>query len=140
MFSSREIQDRKGPYAVYERNAVSWYLAVLKNYVGFSGRARRKEYWMFVLFNVVISFVLGAIGALIDQGSLLGSIYALAVLLPGLAVTVRRLHDTGRAGWWLLISFVPLIGFIVLLVFTAADGEPGDNAYGPNPKFAPVLG
>ncbi|WP_030905824.1 DUF805 domain-containing protein [Streptosporangium amethystogenes] len=119
---------------------MSWYLAVLKNYVGFSGRARRTEYWMFVLFNIVISLVLGGIGAVIEQGNILSSIYALAVLIPGLAVAVRRLHDTGRSGWWLLIGLVPLIGFIVLLVFMASEGEPGGNAYGSNPKFAPGLG
>jgi uncharacterized membrane protein YhaH (DUF805 family) len=76
----------------------------------------------------------------IQQVSILGGIYGLAVLIPGLAVAVRRLHDTGRSGWWLLIGLVPLIGAIVLIVFMATDGEPGDNAYGPNPKFAPALG
>ena len=76
----------------------------------------------------------------IQQVSILSGIYGLAVLIPGLAVAVRRLHDTGRSGWWLLIGLVPLIGAIVLIVFMATDGEPGDNAYGPNPKFAPALG
>ena len=119
---------------------VNWYLAVLKNYAGFSGRARRTEYWMFVLFNVIITIVLQVISLAIQQVSILGAIYGLAVLIPGLAVGVRRLHDTGRSGWWLLIGLVPLIGAIVLIVFMATDGEPGDNAYGPNPKFAPALG
>jgi uncharacterized membrane protein YhaH (DUF805 family) len=119
---------------------VNWYLAVLKNYAGFSGRARRTEYWMFFLFNVIITIVLNVIGAAIQQVSILGAIYGLAVLIPGLAVGVRRLHDTGRSGWWLLIGLVPLIGAIVLIVFMATDGEPGDNAYGPNPKLAPALG
>jgi uncharacterized membrane protein YhaH (DUF805 family) len=119
---------------------VSWYLAVLKNYAGFSGRARRTEYWMFVLFNIIITIVLDVIGLAIKQGSILGAIYGLAVLIPGLAVAVRRLHDTGRSGWWLLIGLVPLIGAIVLIVFMATEGEPGDNAYGPNPKRAPALG
>jgi uncharacterized membrane protein YhaH (DUF805 family) len=119
---------------------VNWYLAVLKNYAGFSGRARRTEYWMFFLFNVIIDIVLNVITLAIQQVSILGTIYGLAVLIPGLAVGVRRLHDTGRSGWWLLIGLVPLIGAIVLIVFMATDGEPGDNAYGPNPKFAPALG
>ena len=119
---------------------MNWYLAVLKNYAGFSGRARRTEYWMFVLFNVIITIVLNVISLAIQQGSILGGIYGLAVLIPGLAVGVRRLHDTGRSGWWLLIGLVPLIGAIVLIVFMATDGEPGDNAYGPNPKVAPALG
>lgn len=119
---------------------MNWYLAVLKNYAGFSGRARRTEYWMFFLFNVIIAIVLNVITLAIQQVSILGTIYGLAVLIPGLAVGVRRLHDTGRSGWWLLIGLVPLIGAIVLIVFMATDGEPGDNAYGPNPKFAPALG
>jgi uncharacterized membrane protein YhaH (DUF805 family) len=119
---------------------VNWYLAVLKNYASFSGRARRTEYWMFSLFNVIIAIVLNVISLAIQQVSILGTIYGLAVLIPGLAVGVRRLHDTGRSGWWLLIGLVPLIGAIVLIVFMATDGEPGDNAYGPNPKFAPALG
>ena len=119
----------------YERNAVSWYLAVLKNYAGFSGRARRTEYWMFILFNIIISAVLGAIGSVADQGSTLGGLYGLVVLIPSLAVAVRRLHDTGRSGWWLLIGIIPLIGAIVLIVFMASEGKPGDNEYGSNPKL-----
>jgi uncharacterized membrane protein YhaH (DUF805 family) len=119
---------------------MNWYLGALKNYVGFSGRARRKEYWMFVWFNILVSIVLyladrmlGTLDAETGVG-LLGALYSLGVLLPSLAVAVRRLHDTGRSGWWLLIGFVPLIGAIVLLVFFVLDGEPGSNAHGPNPK------
>ena len=115
---------------------MEWYVKVLKQYADFSGRARRKEYWMFVLFNILI-----AVGIAIVEAVLLGltmgvlsMIYALAVLLPGLAVTVRRLHDTGRSGWWVLISLIPFIGVIVLLVFMATDGEQGTNQWGPNPK------
>jgi len=119
---------------------MNWYLGALKNYVGFSGRARRKEYWMFVWFNILVSIVLyvadkllGTLDAETGVG-LLGALYSLGVLLPSLAVAVRRLHDTGRSGWWLLIGFVPLIGAIVLLVFFVLDSEPGSNAHGPNPK------
>lgn len=122
---------------------MEWYLKVIKNYVGFSGRARRKEYWMFALFNIIISIVLGVIDGVLglqvggEQGAgLLGLIYSLAVLLPSIAVSIRRLHDTGRSGWWLLIAFVPLIGFIVLLIFMVQDGQPGSNEYGANPKGA----
>jgi uncharacterized membrane protein YhaH (DUF805 family) len=115
-------------------------LAVLKNYAGFSGRARRTEYWMFFLFNLIITLVLDAIGMAIKQGSLLGGIYGLAVLIPGIAVAVRRLHDTGRSGWWLFIGLIPIVGTIVLIVFMATEGQPGDNEYGPNPKLAPALG
>ena len=119
---------------------MSWYLQALKKYAVFSGRSRRMEYWYFVLFNIIVSIVLGVIDGLLGtSGSyagagLLSGIYGLAVLIPSLAVTVRRLHDTDRTGWWILIALVPLIGVIVLLVFAALDGTPGDNQYGPNPK------
>lgn len=111
-----------------------WYLEALKKYAVFEGRARRREYWFFVLFNLIISFVLGFIEGLVGGPGVLGAIYALAVLIPGIAVAVRRLHDTGRSGWWLLIALVPIVGFIVLLVFMVQDGTPGPNQYGPNPK------
>ena len=120
---------------------MNWYLEVLKKYAVFSGRARRKEYWFFVLFNIIISIVLAVIDGVTGSFSpeagmgLLGGIYTLAVLIPGIAVSVRRLHDTERSGWWLLIYLVPL-GAIVLLVFTAQDSKPGQNQYGANPKEA----
>jgi uncharacterized membrane protein YhaH (DUF805 family) len=117
-------------------NAVNWYLAVLKNYAGFSGRARRTEYWMFFLVNLVIAVVLDILGLYARFFTIIGLLYGLAVLIPSLAVGVRRLHDTGRSGWWLLIGLIPVIGTIILLVFFATDGEPGDNQYGPNPKSA----
>lgn len=115
---------------------MQWYLKVLKNYVGFQGRARRKEYWMFVLFNVIVAFVLGFIGGLIDQvfGMILGYAYGLAVLLPSLAVAVRRLHDTRRSGWMLLLNLIPFVGSIIVLVFLCMDSETSDNQYGSNPK------
>ncbi len=118
---------------------MDWYLKVLKNYFGFSGRARRKEYWMFFLFNLVIAIVLGIVdnmaGLVSDSGyGVLGSLYALAILIPSIAVGVRRLHDTGRTGWWLLIGLIPLIGAIVLLVFFVLEGTSGPNEYGPDPK------
>ncbi|MFL6054562.1 MAG: DUF805 domain-containing protein [Actinoallomurus sp.] len=116
---------------------MSWYFAVLRNYAGFSGRARRTEYWMFVLFNVIATLVLDLIGMAVKLGTILGLVYGLAVLIPSLAVGVRRLHDTGRTGWWLLIGIIPIIGTIILLVFMATPGNRGDNAYGPDPKLAP---
>lgn len=112
---------------------MNYYLAVLKNYVGFSGRARRAEYWQFVLFNIVAMIVCFVIDLAIGS-SILYILYVLAVLLPGLAVGVRRLHDTDRSGWWVLISLVPLIGGIVLLVFMCLEGTRGPNKYGPDPK------
>ncbi len=122
---------------------MSWYLEVLKKYAVFSGRARRTEYWMFLLGNVVIALVLGVIegivGVALDSDlSLLSTVYSLAVLIPSLAVSVRRLHDTSRSGWWLLLGLVPIIGVIVLLVFMVQDSHPGDNQYGPNPKLVAV--
>lgn len=121
---------------------MSWYLEVLKKYAVFSGRARRTEYWYFVLFNIIVAVVLSLIDTLLGtfnfmQGvGLLSGLYALAVLIPTLAVTVRRLHDIDRTGWWIFINLIPLIGFIVLLVFAVTDGTPGSNRYGPNPKGA----
>lgn len=115
---------------------MNWYLEVLKKYAVFSGRARRQEYWMFVLINMIISFVLGFVEGLLGGPGIIGYVYALAILVPGIAVSIRRLHDTGRSGWWLLISFIPLIGAIVLIVFMATNGAPGDNQYGADPKQA----
>ena len=115
---------------------MNWYLEPLKKYAVFSGRARRKEYWMFILFNMVIFFVLGLIEGFAGSPGVLGGIYGLAVLIPTIAVFVRRLHDTNRSGWWWLISFIPLIGAVVLLVFMVQDSQPGENQYGPNPKAA----
>lgn len=119
---------------------MNWFLLALKKYAQFSGRSRRKEYWFFALFYLIIAFVVGfidgAAGTMMAEGKvgILGLILGLAFLIPSLAVGVRRLHDTGRSGWWLLIAFVPLIGVIVLIVFYVQDSQPGDNQYGPNPK------
>jgi uncharacterized membrane protein YhaH (DUF805 family) len=115
---------------------MNWYFEVLKKYAVFSGRARRKEYWYFFLFNFIISIILSVIdGATGSTGmGLLSGVYALAVLIPGLAVSVRRLHDTDRTGWWLLIALIPFIGAIVLLIFMVQDSTPGQNQYGDNPK------
>ena len=119
---------------------MNWYLEVLRKYAVFTGRARRKEYWMFFLFNMIIHIVLamldGSLGTYSAEAGLglLGFVYSLGVLIPSLAVTVRRLHDSGRTGWWLLLILIPLIGAIVLLVFMVLDSEEGTNQYGPNPK------
>ena len=113
---------------------MEWYLKVLKNYVGFTGRARRKEYWMFILFNMIAIIVLAVIDFVLGTYPLFYGLYSLAILLPALAVTIRRLQDTGKSGAWFLISFVPLVGAIILLIFTCSDSQPNDNQYGPNPK------
>jgi len=121
---------------------MDWYIAVIKKYAVFSGRARRKEYWYFVLFNILVSIGLsfidtatGTVNAETGYG-LLSGIYSLAVLIPSLAVLIRRLHDTDRSGWWILIGLIPVIGWIVLLVFVVQDSHPGQNQYGDNPKQA----
>ena len=123
---------------------MNWYLEVLKKYAVFSGRARRKEYWYFFLFNIIISIVLAIIDRVTGSFSaeagmgLLGGIYSLAILIPGIAVSVRRLHDTERSGWWLLIGLIPLLGAIVLIIFMVQDSNTGENQYGANPKGATV--
>lgn len=151
---------------------MKWYIQVLKSYADFSGRSRRKEYWMFVLFNLLISIVLSILdnalgldnistfgGTVFRNNGIIGSIYSLILFVPSLAVGVRRLHDTNRSGWFLLLPFSPIllffispflgkIGFvlifmgfltiivfaIVLLVLLATNGDAGENDYGPNPK------
>ncbi|KLV08835.1 membrane protein [Photobacterium aquae] len=124
---------------------MNWYIAVLKKYAVFNGRARRQEYWYFLLFNVLIAVCLSLIDTYIinpllgipagtEEGGLLSSVYSLAVLVPSIAVGVRRLHDIGKSGWWLLISLIPLIGVLVLVYFFVQDSHPEANEYGPNPK------
>ncbi|QFF98434.1 DUF805 domain-containing protein [Psychrobacillus glaciei] len=115
---------------------MAWYFKVLKNYVGFTGRARRTEYWMFTLINTIISFILYFLGVFADSVSFLPVLYELAIFLPALAVLIRRLHDTGRSGWWVLISFIPFVGSIIILVFTFLDSQENDNKYGQNPKYS----
>lgn len=132
---------------------MDWYLMVWRRYADFDGRSRRTEYWMFALFNFLAAIVLGGIGgigtAFIDNGSGAGAVlfiplglYMLAGIIPGLAVAVRRLHDTGKSGWLLLlfavIGIIPFIGFIggvIQIVIMCLDSDPGVNQYGPNPKF-----
>ena len=121
---------------------MSWFLLALKKTAPFNGRSRRREYWFFGLFYVIFVIALAFLDGLagtFDQASgagLFSSIFALALFIPSLAVAVRRLHDTDRSGWWLLLSLIPLIGVIVLLVFVLMDGTSGDNQYGPDPKAA----
>lgn len=101
--------------------------------MNFEGRAHRTAYWMFVLFYLIFYLVAATIDGLLDT-EFVTSLYSLALLLPSLSVGARRLHDTGRTGWWQLLVLIPLLGAIVLIVFLAQDSEPGDNQYGPNPR------
>lgn len=119
---------------------MEWYLKVLKQYADFKGRARRQEFWMFLLFHMIILFVLGLFGGIIT--TLLDSpigvfpmvMYSLAMIVPSLAVVVRRLHDQNKSGWMYFIAFIPFIGGIWLLVLLCTEGTRGDNMYGPDPK------
>jgi len=120
---------------------MNWYLDVLKKYAVFSGRSRRKEYWMFVLFNLIVTFVIGFVEGIVGLSGESGlgplsGLYFLAILVPGFAVVVRRLHDTNHSGWWLFILFVPFIGAVAILFFLILDSQEGENRYGANPKAA----
>lgn len=128
---------------------MKWYLKVWKQYADFKGRARRKEFWMFALLNMIIYFVAGLLIALLFVASmrtfnfwlpfigyiLLGC-YNLAILVPSLAVLVRRLHDIGKSGWYFLVAFIPLVGGIILLIWSLQDSQPNTNKWGANPKIA----
>lgn len=113
-----------------------WFIKCLRLYGTDKGRARRSEYWYFVLFNLLFGSVIGGIDALLGNDGFitLGTLYALALFIPGIAVAIRRLHDVGKSGWMLLLYFLPIIGWIWLLVLMVTDSEPGENKYGPNPK------
>lgn len=115
-----------------------WFMVVLRKYAVFSGRARRAEYWYFLLFYILISIGVTILDLSLGVSwmGLPSMIFALAMAVPSLAVSVRRLHDTDRSGWWALIAFIPVIGPIVLLALAALDGTPGENRFGPNPKGA----
>lgn len=119
---------------------MNWYLQVLKKYADFSGRARRKEYWMFVLFNILFTIVAGILDnvlgiaiAGVGYGPLYG-LYSLVLIIPGLAVGVRRLHDIGKSGWMMLVVFIPLVGAIWLIILMVKEGDAGENQYGSDPK------
>lgn len=113
---------------------MNYYLEVLKKYAVFSGRASRAEYWYFMLFHIIISFVLIIIDESIGDTRILIRIYFLAIFIPHVAVIVRRLQDTNHNGLWFFVGFIPFIGIIILLVFMALDSQLGENKYGPNPK------
>lgn len=119
---------------------MNWYLKCWNQYADFSGRARRKEYWIFSLINGVIIIILYILQMVMIESTLwlifpiVFFLYALAVFLPSLAVNIRRLHDIGKSGWWCLIYLIPIIGSIWLLVLMCLDSEPGENQWGENPK------
>lgn len=123
---------------------MKWFLKALNDYATFRGRARRKEYWYFVLFNILFGIVamiidrmLGLSYGLYGYGPIYG-LYSLALIIPSLAVSVRRLHDVGRSGWMLLVALIPLIGFFWLLFLFVTEGDAGTNDFGPNPIISEV--
>lgn len=112
---------------------VDRYMDVLKRFSEFEGRARREEYWMFALFNLMISFVIFLLAMASNSGFLI-VLYGLFIIIPSLSLTVRRLHDIGKSGWMVLISLIPYIGSVILLVLTCIEGQQGNNEYGLDPK------
>jgi uncharacterized membrane protein YhaH (DUF805 family) len=120
---------------------MNWYVNVLRQYAVFNGRAGRKEYWMFILFNLIVAMlalILDNILGMAFSGFKFGVIYVafiLAVLIPSIAVAVRRLHDIGKSGWMVTVSLIPVVGAIWLLILLVKDSFPGENQYGPNPKY-----
>ncbi|AXJ00478.1 Uncharacterized membrane protein YhaH, DUF805 family [Cyclonatronum proteinivorum] len=123
---------------------MKWYFKALNRYTDFSGRSRRREFWLFWLFNVLIFFVITSLGTWFgvetDEVFFYGTLYNFAVLVPSLAVTVRRMHDSNRSGWWILVIILPAFGLFALLYFLLVDGTPGDNYYGPDPKAETNIG
>ncbi|MGB1038095.1 MAG: DUF805 domain-containing protein [Bacteroidia bacterium] len=123
-----------------EKSIIQYFKEVVtENYANFSGRARRREYWSFQLVSTIASLILSTLDyALFNTGfgdtGIIGSIFSLAILVPSLAVFVRRLHDVGKSGWYILLMLLPIIGWIWLLVLLFTDGDQGTNEYGPNPK------
>jgi uncharacterized membrane protein YhaH (DUF805 family) len=112
---------------------MEYFMEAMRRYADFNGRSRRKAYWMFVLFNTIFSIICNVADGVLDT-MFIGSIYGLVLLIPGLSAGARRLHDTGRSGWWQLLWLVPIIGWLILIVFYALDSHEGENDYGPNPK------
>ena len=114
---------------------MNWYLEVLKKYVVFEGRARRKEYWMFILFNVIFVVLASGINPELRGFDIIIIIYLVAMIIPIISVTVRRMHDIGKSGFWIFIRFVPIIGAIWMLILLCTEGQTGENKYGEDPKI-----
>lgn len=117
---------------------MNYYSICLSKFADFSGRARRREYWTFVLVNCLIALLLMTLGLAFGEDSpasnIMVTIFYLIMLVPNLSVSVRRLHDIGKSGWYMFLSLIPLIGGLILLIWSLMDSEPGENQYGKNPK------
>lgn len=137
-----DTQPSAAAHGIVEQSPFSYYIACWRKFAVFSGRARRKEYWYFALFNLGVSILLGYVDLFLGtfnadaELGLFHSLYNLAALVPCVAVTVRRLHDLDRSGWWVLLGFVPIIGWIVLVLWTCLNSDDEPNQYGDNPKYA----
>lgn len=120
---------------------MEWMTLPLKRYADFSGRSRRKEYWMFFLLIIIAAVVIGMVEGVLGLAGMVGGVYGplttvflLGIIVPSIAVQVRRFHDQDKSGWWVLLGFVPLIGGIAVLVFMCLEGTQGENQYGADPK------
>lgn len=109
-------------------------MVVLSKYVDFGGRARRKEFWMFFVFNIIFSLLAGILDYALGTNGNIESVYSLVIFLPSLAVLVRRLHDVGKSGWMILFGLIPIIGQAWLIAMLCSDGDSGWNEWGLNPK------
>ena len=114
---------------------MDWYFSVLEGCTRFSGRARPREFWMFMLVNLILTAALILVDAMIGTPGIMAGCYSLAMVLPAAAVSVRRLHDTNHSGWWMLVVLIPIAGLSVLVLLTR-EGSPGYNRFGANPKSA----
>lgn len=120
---------------------MEWMLMPLRRYADFSGRSRRKEYWMFVLGVIIVAVVLGFIEGILGLSGMVGGVYGpltlllvLAIIVPSIAVQVRRFHDQDKSGWFVLLAFIPILGGLIVLVFMCLEGTKGPNRFGPDPK------
>jgi len=113
---------------------MEYFMEAMRRYTDFSGRTRRKDFWMFILFYAIFYVICAVVDGVIGTAPIVTTLFSLAMLIPSISIAARRLHDTGRSGWWQLIALIPLIGAIVLLVFYVLDSHQGENDYGPNPK------
>lgn len=122
---------------------MKWYLEALRKYAVFKGRARRREYWIFELMNSAIALALFVLAVQLGKAGYpyflsLPFLYIAATMIPSLSSLIRRLHDTGRSGWWFWISLIPVVGPLILFAMTVTDSNPGENRFGPNPKRQPT--
>ena len=118
---------------------LQYYIDFWKNYFNFSGRSRRAAYWYAALMNFIVLLILNVLDRMVQTVDLFSGLYTLAAFIPGIAICVRRLHDIGKAGWWYLLVFVPVVGQIILFIWFICEGDHGNNVYGADPKEVQIL-